>query len=172
MNKVKMSDIAKAMNISTVTVSKALADKDGVSEKLRAEIKEKAKELGYVYNRLPLLMREGITYNIGILISERFLGAYSFYWEFYLLQGYPEILSAYGAKEKQTAQQLPPPGNVLETGGIGVHRRKAVANMVARTDSQYAVRDEDAVVQDNIPLDRRKILAFHPEKPTEKRENP
>ena len=90
----------------------------------------------------------------------------------YLLQGYPEILSAYGAKEKQTAQQLPPPGNVLETGGIGVHRRKAVANMVARTDSQYAVRDEDAVVQDNIPLDRRKILAFHPEKPTEKRENP
>ena len=92
--------------------------------------------------------------------------------ELYLLQGYPEILSAYGAKEKQTAQQLPPPGNVLETGGIGVHRRKAVANMVARTDSQYAVRDEDAVVQDNIPLDRRKILAFHPEKPTEKRENP
>ena len=109
MNKVKMSDIAKAMNISTVTVSKALADKDGVSEKLRAEIKEKAKELGYVYNRLPLLMREGITYNIGILISERFLGAYSFYWEFYhklqlLLQktqysGLLEIVTADREKE-------------------------------------------------------------------------
>ena len=78
-----MSDIAKELKISTVTVSKALADKDGVGEKLRAEIKEKAKEMGYVYNRLPLLMKEGMTYNVGILISERFLGAYSFYWEFY-----------------------------------------------------------------------------------------
>ena len=40
---VTMSDIAKAMDISTVTVSKALGDKDGVSEELREKIKQKAK---------------------------------------------------------------------------------------------------------------------------------
>lgn len=119
-----------------------------------------------------LCKRKKLTGNRKAFGQERQFGIERIEAELYLLQGYPEILSAYGAKEKQTAQQLPPPGNVLETGGIGVHRRKAVANMVARTDSQYAVRDEDAVVQDNIPLDRRKILAFHPEKPTEKRENP
>ena len=51
----------------------------------------------------------------------------------------------YGTKEKQSAQQLPSPGNVLETRGIGLHRREAVANVVTRTDSQYPVRDEDAV---------------------------
>ena len=39
---VTMSDIAKAMDISTVTVSKALGDKDGVSEELREKIKQKA----------------------------------------------------------------------------------------------------------------------------------
>ena len=57
-------------------------------------------------------------------------------------------------KEKQSAQQLPPPGNVLETGGIGVHRRKAVANVVSRTDRKYTMRDEDTVIQDDISLDR------------------
>ena len=92
--------------------------------------------------------------------------------ELYLFQGYPQILPVYGAKKKRLEKQLPPPRNVLETRGIGVHRRKAVANMVSRTNIQHAVRDEDAVIQDDLSLDRRKILAFHPEKPTEKRENP
>ena len=40
---VTMSDIAKAMDISTVTVSKALGDKDGVSDELREKIKQKAR---------------------------------------------------------------------------------------------------------------------------------
>ena len=44
---VTMSDIAKAMNVSTVTVSKALGDRDGVSAELRERIKQKATEMGY-----------------------------------------------------------------------------------------------------------------------------
>ena len=47
---VTMSDIAKAMDISTVTVSKALGDKDGVSEELREKIKQKANEMGYRFS--------------------------------------------------------------------------------------------------------------------------
>ena len=39
---VTMSDIAAELNVSTVTVSKALGDKDGVSEELREKIKQKA----------------------------------------------------------------------------------------------------------------------------------
>ncbi|MBR4305933.1 MAG: LacI family DNA-binding transcriptional regulator, partial [Ruminiclostridium sp.] len=39
---VTMSDIAKTMDISTVTVSKALSDKEGVGEELREKIKQKA----------------------------------------------------------------------------------------------------------------------------------
>ena len=44
---VTMSDIAKVMTVSTVTVSKALGDRDGVSVELRERIKQKATEMGY-----------------------------------------------------------------------------------------------------------------------------
>lgn len=41
---VKLADIAQIVGVSTVTVSKALADKKGVSESLRAKIKQVAEE--------------------------------------------------------------------------------------------------------------------------------
>ena len=47
---VTMSDIAAELGVSTVTVSKALGDKDGVSEELRQRIKQKANEMGYRLN--------------------------------------------------------------------------------------------------------------------------
>lgn len=78
-----MSDIAKELKVSTVTVSKALADKDGVGAELRKQIKQKAEEMGYVYNNLPRNMLEGRNYNIGILIGAKYLGESSFYWIFY-----------------------------------------------------------------------------------------
>ena len=45
--KVRLSDIAEKLNISTVTVSKALANKDGVGDDLRKQIKDMAEEMGY-----------------------------------------------------------------------------------------------------------------------------
>ena len=44
---VKMIDIADKLGVSIVTVSKALSNKQGVSEELREKIKEVAIELGY-----------------------------------------------------------------------------------------------------------------------------
>ena len=38
--KVRLSDIAKELNISTVTVSKAISNKEGVGDELRKQIKE------------------------------------------------------------------------------------------------------------------------------------
>lgn len=81
---VKLSDIAERLNVSTVTVSKALSGKDGVSEELRAKIKIVANEIGYRYNSAAKSLKEGCTYNVGILIPERFVGAKpSFYWDMY-----------------------------------------------------------------------------------------
>ena len=77
---VKMSDIARELGVSTVTVSKALNGKDGVSSDLRKLITLKAADMGYVYNSLPRNMRTGRNYNIGIVISEKYLGIASFYW--------------------------------------------------------------------------------------------
>lgn len=47
MEKVTMKDIADALNISRVTVSKAFNNQAGVSDSLRESIFSKAKELGY-----------------------------------------------------------------------------------------------------------------------------
>lgn len=82
-SKVRMSDIAKALNVSTVTVSKALSDKEGVGEELRQKIKDKAQEMGYKISSVSKAMRTGRQNNIGILIAERYLEEDSYYWSLY-----------------------------------------------------------------------------------------
>jgi len=47
-NKTTISDIASALDISTISVSRALSGKIGVGEELRENILIKAKEMGYV----------------------------------------------------------------------------------------------------------------------------
>lgn len=73
MKNVTMKDIADKLNISTVTVSKALSDKDGVSEELKNRIKKVSEEMGYRYNVLAKSMKEGKSYNVGIVIADRFI---------------------------------------------------------------------------------------------------
>ncbi|HWT76662.1 MAG TPA: substrate-binding domain-containing protein [Mobilitalea sp.] len=68
-----MKDIAQMLDISTVTVSKALSDKEGVSTELKDRIKAAAEELGYRYNSLAKGMKEGKSYNIGVIIADRFI---------------------------------------------------------------------------------------------------
>lgn len=81
---VKLSDIAATLNVSTVTVSKALADKQGVSEELREKIKMLAEEMGYRQPSSIRMEKEVVSRNIGVLASERYLSQYtSFYWEMY-----------------------------------------------------------------------------------------
>ncbi|MFN7250386.1 MAG: substrate-binding domain-containing protein [Anaerobacillus sp.] len=81
---VTMRDIAERLNVSSVTVSKALNDKDGVSEELKEKIKKLAEEMGYRFNTVAKSMKEGLSYNIGVIIPERFTGeAQSFYLKFY-----------------------------------------------------------------------------------------
>lgn len=81
---VRLSDIAKKLNISTVTVSKALSNKDGVGEDLRKEIKMMAMEMGYRQKKTPATHNENSTGNIGIIIPARFFSPnYSFYWHIF-----------------------------------------------------------------------------------------
>lgn len=81
---VTMSDIAKVMNVSTVTVSKALGDREGVSDSLRERIKQKATEMGYRMHTGGRAMKEGLTYNIGIIVAKHFISEPSaFYWIMY-----------------------------------------------------------------------------------------
>ncbi len=91
---VTMRDIANKLGVSSVTVSKALNDKDGVSEELKEKIKVLADEMGYRFNTHAKSIKDGLSYNLGIVIPERFTGkTQSFYLQFYqmltrILDGY------------------------------------------------------------------------------------
>jgi len=78
---VRLSDIAKKLDISTVTVSKALSDKEGVGDELRQKIKMLALEMGYKLNKNPAGGGASSTGNIGIVIPSRFFSPnFSYYW--------------------------------------------------------------------------------------------
>ena len=80
---VTMSDIAAELGCSTVTVSKALGDKDGVSRQLRQRIKQKANDMGYRFS-YPSKDSSEPTHNICVLVAKRFISdASAFYWGVY-----------------------------------------------------------------------------------------
>ena len=81
-----MLDIATKLGVSVVTVSNALAGRDGVSEQMRKRICETAEKMGYKPSNTKSEKRRmaipKISKNVGILTSERFVGARgTFYWE-------------------------------------------------------------------------------------------
>lgn len=82
--KVRLSDIAEKLNISAVTVSKALSNKDGVGDDLRKQIKDLAYEMGYQTkkdNGSGADDSDTGTGNIGILIPNKFFTmTSSYYW--------------------------------------------------------------------------------------------
>ena len=79
---VTMSDVAKELNLSTVSVSKALSGKDGVSDAVRKMIIKKADEMGYTYSGGKKETEER-RHNIGIIVSEHFITKDAYYSRLY-----------------------------------------------------------------------------------------
>ena len=78
---ITMVELARELNVSTVTVSKAMAGQKGVSDELRDRILELAKQRGYVKRK-----KEGSreNCNVGVIVAEHFLTeSQSFYWNLY-----------------------------------------------------------------------------------------
>ena len=80
---VTMSDIAKDLGVSTVTVSKAITGKEGVSKGVREKIVRRASEMGYMYSRGAREETTEKQFNIGILIGEGFFNDDAFYSRMY-----------------------------------------------------------------------------------------
>ncbi len=79
---VTMKDVAKELGVSTVSVSKALTGKEGVSEAVREMIIKKADEMGYLYTGSKK-DNSGESHNIGIFVSERFIAKDAYYSQLY-----------------------------------------------------------------------------------------
>lgn len=80
---VTLADIAAKVGVSTVAVSKALAGKPGVSDELRARIKQVAGRMGYTSGTSGKAAAVE-TGNIGVIIPEDYYGySISFYGQLY-----------------------------------------------------------------------------------------
>lgn len=66
--KATIYDIAKKLNISAATVSRALNDHPKTSNKTKKLVQEIALELGYEQNRLALALKSGRSNNIGVIV--------------------------------------------------------------------------------------------------------
>ena len=79
-----MSDIAAQIGVSTVTVSKALSDKDGVSEQMRERIKQKAAEMGYRFSGSSKNSKGSLNYSVSVIVANRFINdSAALYWVIY-----------------------------------------------------------------------------------------
>ena len=156
-------DIARAVGTSAATVSKALAGKPGMSEKLRSKILKKAGDMSYAYPGGRVLLKEHL--DVGILIPDRYFGSGSFYAEMYqrLIRklsdrghfGLLEILSP----EDEEAMNLPRLMTTKRAEGLILlgEPRKAYYRMIAQSGLPVVFLDfydeqgnADAVVGDNI----------------------
>lgn len=68
MSKPTISDIARALNITPSTVSRALAGNTRVSAATRAAVVKKAEEIGYERNLLASSLRKGTTDTVGLVL--------------------------------------------------------------------------------------------------------
>lgn len=81
---VRLIDIGKKLNVSAVTVSKALSGQKGVSEEMRGKIVRLADEMGYERSATQMESAKGKSYTIGVIVADRFFGEnQSFYWKLY-----------------------------------------------------------------------------------------
>lgn len=81
---VRMVDIARKLGISVVTVSKALAGKDGVGKELKDKIIAAALEMGYQKKQVTYQPKPDVV-SIGIVLAERLRRPeHSFYWALYI----------------------------------------------------------------------------------------
>ncbi len=166
-HRVRLSDIAKKMNVSIVTVSKALADKDGVSDELRREIKELAAAMGYrKKSHLGLRCGEHATGNIGIIIPEHFFErSTSFYWTLYnalsrelLANGFYAIMEQLSDKDEsdlimpRVVQDKKVDGIILlgQTSSSYAHYFARRHKHFIFLDFYTGEEDTDAVVTDNF----------------------
>lgn len=74
---VTMRDIAKRLNMSAVSVSKALSGREGVSDSVRQLILKTAEEMGYVY--VSKEEKNSPSYNISVMVSQTFISDSAFY---------------------------------------------------------------------------------------------
>jgi LacI family transcriptional regulator len=67
---IRQSDIAKELNISRVSVSKALRDHPDISPEMKKKVRETVEKMGYIPNLIARQLNAKKTYTIGIVVPD------------------------------------------------------------------------------------------------------
>ena len=67
---IRQSDIARELNVSRVTISKALRDHPDISKAMKKKIGETARKMGYVPNLIARQLNSRRTFTIGIVVPD------------------------------------------------------------------------------------------------------
>lgn len=89
--KVTIYDIAKELNITAATVSRALNNNPNISESTRELVLNTAQKMNYEQNKLALALKSGKSYNVGVIvprIDSNFFGS--------VIRGIEEELNPHG----------------------------------------------------------------------------
>jgi DNA-binding LacI/PurR family transcriptional regulator len=145
---VRLTDIAERVGVSTVTVSKALAGKKGMSDSLRESIRKTAAHLGYEKTPNKGSVRKGTISSIGILCRQRFIrDTMTFYWDscqrlinYLKREGYFGILEIVTPEDEK---KLAPPqifqdkkvGGVILLGELDPHYRRFIVSITEHSGS-------------------------------------
>jgi LacI family transcriptional regulator len=67
---IRQSDIAKELNVSRITVSKALRNHPDISSEMKKKVNAAAKKMGYIPNLIATQLNSRKTYTIGIVVPD------------------------------------------------------------------------------------------------------
>ena len=127
-----IKEIAKRLNISVSTVSRALHDHHSIGLRTKMRVKELAKELKYEPNQTAILFKKGKTFTIGVILPELseafFSSAISGIEDFAKSKNY-NVLLGQSHDDEQTEKQL------VET--MKNHRVDGMLISVAKSTGNY-----------------------------------
>ena len=65
---IRQIDIAKKLNVSRITVSKALRDNSDISKEMKEKVRQVVEEFGYISNRLASQLQTKRSYTISVVV--------------------------------------------------------------------------------------------------------
>ena len=158
---VTLKDLARELNISTSTVSRALRDNPEISASTRARVQKLAKELNYEPNALALSLRHSKTNTIGVILPKLVHFFFST-----VISGIEDIAysNGYNIIICQSNERID--REILDSKALFNHRVDGILACVSKNTTDYdhfiAIQDKGIPIvffDRDVPIDASKILS-------------
>ena len=158
---VTLKDLARELNISTSTVSRALKDNPEISASTRARVQKLAKELNYEPNALALSLRHSKTNTIGVILPKLVHFFFST-----VISGIEDIAysNGYNIIICQSNERID--REIIDSKALFNHRVDGILACVSKNTTNYdhfiAIQDKGIPIvffDRDVPIDASKILS-------------